>query len=418
MTHTFWGGVRLKGCKDARRSHTRIPEPPDRVYLTISPDSSPVVGKGDSVCVGQPVSDGENPVCASVSGTVETTDGGVVVIVNDLENRRYPELKPFGKKLSETDRGEVSDFIKRASVAGAGCVGMTVGQQLDKASDKLKYMIVNCAETEPGICSAYRLLCERPEAVVGGAKILLFALGLRRADFAVPTDSLNAANRIEEAAKRSELIKVIQVSPKYPAGLPAPLIYALTGKNLKPGKSPIDSGYAIFTPEECSAVYDFFVSGTPFVSRIVTVYGECVREPANFIVPFGTKISRLAEECGTSCDENVVLICGGLMRGRASSDNLETVGQGTSAVAVMALSKSKKKTSAPVCINCGRCADACPAGLEPNELARLSEKGLFDQCKKLGSASCISCGVCTYVCPGGTDCASLIRNANEGGRSE
>ncbi len=51
------------------------------------------------------------------------------------------------------------------------------------------------------------------------------------------------------------------------------------------------------------------------------------------------------------------------------------------------------------CIRCTRCADVCPAELQPQELFRFAKAGDFGRAQEYHLFDCIECGCCSYVCP-------------------
>lgn len=57
--------------------------------------------------------------------------------------------------------------------------------KVQSAIGKAKEVIINCAECEPYITANHRLMLEEPERIIGGAKILLKALDLNHAVFAI-----------------------------------------------------------------------------------------------------------------------------------------------------------------------------------------------------------------------------------------
>ena len=61
--------------------------------------------------------------------------------------------------------------------------------------------------------------------------------------------------------------------------------------------------------------------------------------------------------------------------------------------------KATKRSEVSNCIRCGRCADACPMGLEPFFLYKLSQTGDMEQLEANAVQDCISCGCCQYSCP-------------------
>ncbi len=51
------------------------------------------------------------------------------------------------------------------------------------------------------------------------------------------------------------------------------------------------------------------------------------------------------------------------------------------------------------CIQCGRCIEACPLGLEPDQASIRVEAGRPLETETFGALDCYECGCCTYVCP-------------------
>jgi electron transport complex protein RnfC len=51
------------------------------------------------------------------------------------------------------------------------------------------------------------------------------------------------------------------------------------------------------------------------------------------------------------------------------------------------------------CIRCGDCADACPAGLQPQQLLRALLAGRDVAARSLGLPDCSECGRCDLACP-------------------
>ena len=51
------------------------------------------------------------------------------------------------------------------------------------------------------------------------------------------------------------------------------------------------------------------------------------------------------------------------------------------------------------CIACGRCLNACPLGLEPNQVSIRVEAARALDTEPFGALECYECGCCTYACP-------------------
>ena len=129
-----------------------------------------------------------------------------------------PDIHPFEKKLGDTSPDEIVDIIRRAGISGMGGATFPTWAKLSGAIGKVKRLIINCAECEPFITVNHRLMLEHPEEVVGGAKILLRALGLPSGEIAIEDNKLNAADKIAAEIGDSPLLEVKLMRTKYPQG--------------------------------------------------------------------------------------------------------------------------------------------------------------------------------------------------------
>ena len=73
--------------------------------------------------------------------------------------------------------------------------------------------------------------------------------------------------------------------------------------------------------------------------------------------------------------------------------------------------KQTKRLPESACIRCGKCAEACPMGLEPFLLNRLAKAGDLDGLEANAAQDCIMCGCCLYSCPAGIPLLDVISQA-------
>lgn len=68
---------------------------------------------------------------------------------------------------------------------------------------------------------------------------------------------------------------------------------------------------------------------------------------------------------------------------------------------ILAPSKSEfdEASEEQACIRCSQCADACPAGLLPQQLYWFSRGQEHEKARQHHLFDCIECGACAYVCP-------------------
>lgn len=434
MFYTFKGGTRVREYKNTRAlAVVDLPAPPVvEIPLSqhIGVPCTPTVAVGDRVLRGQLIGEVPTglgcPVHSSVSGTVKAISSRVgvqgrpvptIIIENDGEGALSPDVVPFSKRLGDTSPEEIVDVIRRAGISGMGGATFPTWAKLSGAIGKVNRLIINCAECEPFITVNHRLMLEHPEELVGGAKILLRALGLPSGDIAIEDNKLNAADRVAAEIGESPLLNIKLMRTKYPQGDERQLIFALTGREVPEGKLPADVGCVVFNAETCSAIYRAFAEGMPLIERCVTVDGDCVREPKNLRVPLGTPVRSLIEFCGGLVRTPFKLINGGPMMGAATWDFDAPVTKGTSAILVFSEEFAAMKDDF-ACIRCGRCVKNCPMHLMPVYLAQYAMAGNYDETAKLHVMSCVECGTCSYNCPGNVPIVQYIRVAKGAVRSK
>lgn len=428
MSFTFIGGIHPKEHKNTKNKPIQRLSPVQTVSIPLSQHigapCKATVKVGDKVTKGQVIGVVENalgvPVHSSISGTVKQfvskrmPDDRVienVIIENDFNDTLCEDIRPVEKTLKELSPEEIIEAVRCAGIVGMGGASFPTYAKIQSAIGKVRSIIINCCECEPYICANHHLMLENPKGIIGGATILMKALGLRHCDIAVEDNKLDAAEALKQEIGASTMFEVCIMKTKYPQGDERQLIFALKNVEIPAGKLPADVGCVVFNAETCFSVYRALTEGMPLVERIVTVDGDCVAEPKNVLAPIGTSYDDLAAFCGGLKQTPKKIINGGPMMGVAQWDREGSVTKGTSAVLFMSADESPAYTSDGVCIRCGKCVAACPMHLYPNYLAMFTRSDAFEECKQYDVMSCVECGSCTYGCPGGVPIVQLIRAA-------
>lgn len=422
MAFTFKGGIHVAEHKDTCKKPIEIMKAPMKVSIPLSQhigaSAVSLVKKGDRVLAGQIIAKNDEalscPVHASVSGVVVDIEyrnsySGAgkteyVIIEND-EKYEECEFTPLGENYTLE---QFVECIKNAGISGMGGASFPTYAKIQSAIGKAKELIVNCAECEPYITANHRLLLEDAESVISGVKLLINALGIEKAVFAVENNKPDVITLLRELISDDNSLSVAVMKTKYPQGDERQIMYALHKVKLPAGKLPADVGYVIFNAETCSAVHHAVIEGRPLIRRVVTVSGDCIAEPKNLLVPLGTSFADVIEYCGGFIKQPSKIISGGPMMGMAQWDINTPVVKGTSAI--LALSEEKKVRNS-ACIHCGKCIGVCPMNLMPNYLALFSSNGKYDKCEEYNCMSCVECGCCTYTCPGNVPIVQHIRTA-------
>lgn len=422
---SFRGGIHPYEGKELSKNELIMPVKPVRALVYplsqhIGAPAKAVVKKGDEVLKGQLIAQADGfvsvSVHSSVSGVVRAiephlTPQGVmceaIVIEDDGEEREtvYPE----SKSLEELTDEEIINRIRDAGIVGMGGAGFPAHVKLSpKEPEKIEYIIANCAECEPYLTSDYRRMLEEPERLIDGMRVVLKLFDGARGILAVEDNKVDCALKLEKLLKGDKDIEVKVLKTKYPQGSERQLIYAVTGRAIHSGMLPADAGCIVHNVDTLCAIGSAVLEGRPLISRIVTVTGDQIVHPSNFLVPIGISHQDLIEAAGGFKEEPEKLIFGGPMMGISSFETDVPVVKTSSALLCLATDEvAQFEPSA--CINCGCCVDACPERLIPSRLAKLAEHGQEKEFEKWHGMECFECGCCSYVCPAKRQLTQSIR---------
>ncbi len=423
MARSFFGGVHPKGYKELSKDAPILPLRPKIVSIAMSQHigkpCTPLVSVGQRVTVGQKIGDGQGlcaPVHASVSGTVIAVDlrptpsgtrGMCVVIENDGRDTLCPDLKKR-ETIAPLSPEELMEIIREAGITGMGGAGFPTHVKLSSGLGKVDTVIVNGAECEPYITSDDRLMRENPEKIVGGLQVIQKILRPQRTAIGIERNKPEAIASMKKAIDPD--MELLTLKVRYPQGAEKQLIQAVTKRCVPPGGLPAQVGCAVFNAATCAAIYDALYEGMPLVRRAVTVTGQAVAKPANFLAPIGTLYSELIEAAGGFVSEPYKILCGGPMMGIAQHTlDCGTI-KGNNALTCLCGEKEKPE---PYCIRCGKCVDACPMHLMPIFLHRAQRRGDLEKLEKGNVMDCIECGCCAFTCPAGIPLVQIFRTGKQ-----
>lgn len=423
MKHKFFGGIHPVYRKELSAKVTpSVAVIPKQVVIPMSQHigvpCTPLVQVGDKVLRGQKIGDGEGlcvPVHASVSGTVVAVEPRPhasgkkvmsVVIDNDFLDTTIPA--PTAASPEQMDPDTILGLIREAGIVGMGGAAFPGNVKALSAMGKVDTLIANACECEPYITSDDTLLRTNPEQVLRGMQILQPVVGAKRAVLAVEDNKPEAIAKVRPMLDSFPGIELAVLPTRYPQGAEKQLIQAVTGREVPPGQLPVSVNCAVFNVSTFAAIYRAVELGVPVTSRIVTVSGEAIREPQNFIVRIGTPFRDLIEVAGGLNDATERVICGGPMMGLSQGDLSIPVMKSTNCVLCL-LKDRNAAAENPVCLRCGKCVGVCPMRLQPLYLYRYQRAGNLNELERLHVTDCIECGSCAFTCPGKLPLVETIR---------
>ncbi len=409
MKHPFFGGIHPKYNKEMSTRvttlHTIVPGTVVIPMLQhIGAPCTPMVKVGDRVLKGQKIGDGEGlcvPVHASVSGKVlaieprpHTRGGNVlaVVIENDGKNETVAPQIPHSDD-------EILHAIREAGIVGMGGAAFPGNVKALSAMGKVDTLIANGCECEPYITADDCLLRNTPEQVLEGMMLLHHFLNPERTVLGVEDNKQEAIAALRKLHDKYPAIEIVVLPTRYPQGSEKQLIQAVTGRQVPPGQLPVAVSCAVFNVSTFAAIYRAVKLGTPLTERIVTISGEAITEPQNFIVPLGTQFHDLIELAGGLHDKTERVISGGPMMGAAQGDLSVPVIKATNSILCL-LKDVNGAAENPVCLRCGKCVSVCPMRLQPLYMYRFVNAGRVDELMRMNLLDCMECGSCAFTCPG------------------
>lgn len=417
--HTFGrGGIHPDSHKQATswRPIECLP-PPSEVRLPllqhIGAAAEPTVKKGDRVRRGQKIAeavDSGAPLHATISGKVKPIERHphptlamapaiVIARTDDAE----PELEfPEDPGWRACPAGEALARIREAGIVGLGGAAFPTWRKLTlPPGTGVDTLIVNGAECEPYLTADFRVMLEHASEAVEGAFLMARIVGALRVLFGVEADKPLAIDALQAAlVGRPPGIPahVVPCEARYPQGAERQLVAAVTGRIVPSRGLPTAVGVLVQNVATAVAVHDAVRFRAPLLDRVLTVTGPGVIAPRNLRVPVGTLLGEVLTYCGGMTLGANRIVAGGPMMGRTLPRLDVPVTKGMNGVVVLEGRGPLIDGYGP-CIHCGRCLEACPLGLEPDQVSVRVEAGRPLESAPFGANECYECGCCTFVCP-------------------
>ena len=422
----FFAGIHPKGMKILSSGcETEIMPAPESAYISLSQS----LGKPAVACVekGQKVKEGEIIARAdgAISSDVFSCIAGEVTDITEITGANggketYVVIKANGSgekaylpPLTEPDGNAIKQRIKDCGIVGLGGAGFPTAVKVAPRTP-VDTLILNGAECEPYLTCDHRLMLEKTDEIVRGARYVAKALGVGKIIIGIEANKPDCIAAFE----KYEDIQPVILKKQYPMGSEKHLIYVTTKRKVGIGKLPADSGVVVQNVATAYAVCEAVELGKPLYERILTVSGGAVKQPKNLWVKVGTPVKDIVDYCGGEIQPPKKVIQGGPMTGLALATYDVYTHKTTSGILLLNEKEAAAEQPTP-CLNCGMCADVCPMHLMPMQTAFYSSAGDFETAAKLGNTNaCIECGACEYTCPAKRPLIQAIRKTKAYMRSK
>ncbi len=373
--------------------------------------AKPVVEVGDRVLKGQLIGSADSYISAAVhassSGIITAIGPAVVPHASGLpddcitiETDGRDEWIAYGPiDYRAMEPADLRMRLRDLGLVGLGGAVFPSAVKLDPgATHPCPTLILNGGECEPWITCDDVLMRHHADDILQGVAVMKHLLGSTEILVGIEDNKPEAIAAMQAAAQKMDFsIEVVAVPAIYPGGGAKQLIETLTGKQVPSGKLSTDIGIQVFNVGTAYALARAVHHGEPLISRLVTVTGHVLR-PQNFEVLIGTPMQLLIDLAGDR-DGTTRVVMGGPMMGVPMPSTDVPVVKATNCILVQSNELFPPLPKALPCIRCTRCADVCPAELQPQELFRFAKAGDFGRAQEYHLFDCIECGCCSYVCP-------------------
>lgn len=408
MPITFIGGKKINRKTVSEHRETSLLPSPEKVVISLKQHiglpAKCVVSLGEHVAIGQLIGEADGEFSAnvhsSVSGivnSIEADEEGVfqVEITSD-DSDIFEESHPYTKSLTDSSSEELIDALSRFGVVGTGGAGFPTHTKLKNMVGRVNKFLINCVESEPYMTKDLSLLRDYPQEIIGGIKIMMKILCIKKAEIVIGEQMLETAYGFVEYLGDRSFIDVSLCSDKYPQGDERQLIAAAYKTEIPYDRLPHDTFSAVFNIETCYNVYKCLVEGKPITKSLVTVDGDGVEEPQNVLVPIGSSVADVIKHAHGLKEKCKCVIVGGSMMGEAINPFDTYVTKTTGCITCLT---SPAHHDGDYCINCARCDNVCPMHIPVRLLNRMWEIDDVEEAKENMAHICVGCGVCSYVCP-------------------
>lgn len=407
----YYGGIHPVEYKELSDSISvvRFPDPLN-VVIPMSQHAGapaePIVEVGQHVKMGQKIAEAKglisSAIHSSVSGTVVAieprlhTVSGLealaIVIQSDGKNTLHESVKPAGE-LDNLSPDEIIEIVREKGIVGMGGAGFPTAVKL-KAPKPIELVLLNGCECEPILTADHQVLLDYADDVIYGLKAMMKASGAPKGVIAIEDNKQDAIELLQGKTADLPNIEIVVAKTKYPQGAEKMLIKKVMGKQVPSGGLPMDVGAIVCNVSTAKAISDAIQTGMPLIERVVTVSGERMNKPGNYLVKIGTSVKDIISHCGDVKGDDVTVKIGGPMMGfKVENLNVPMLKCSNGIIAIETIVKE-----AVECIKCGRCADVCPMELRPLYYTKYALTEDWEGMKTQNLMDCIECGCCEYIC--------------------
>jgi len=394
--------------------------------------SIPLIKPGQEVVRGEPIATADGfvsvPQHASATGRIEAiklmpsargpkTES---IMLDVYQGATQEELYEYPHDIETMSADEIIQAVQDAGMVGLGGAAFPTHVKMKPPPEHtVDVLVANGCECEPYLTCDHRVMLEQPQRLIAGIRIVMRALGVKRAMIGIEDNKLDAVDSISHHLGDNDAITVHAVRTKYPQGAEKMLIESLLGRLVPPGSLPSAVGVSVFNVGTLAQIGELLPHGRGVIERVVTVSGPGVKHPGNYLVPVGTPIRFLLDYAGATADAREVILGGPMMGMTIAALDVPVTKAMSGMVVLEETDTAIKNRKVQPCIRCGWCVEACPMHLNPSTLGLLATQQEYEtMATDFHLNDCFECGCCSYVCPSNIPLVQYFRIAKSVNRDK
>lgn len=142
------------------------------------------------------------------------------------------------RDVSALSIDQIKEAIKDAGIVGMGGAAFPTHVKLSPPTT-IDAFIVNGCECEPFLTCDHRLMVERTDKLLEGARLAQKVVGAPKIYFGVETNKPDAIEALKAKIAGATDIEVVSLDVKYPQGSEKQLIKAVLNREVPPGSFPL-----------------------------------------------------------------------------------------------------------------------------------------------------------------------------------
>ncbi len=405
----------------------RLPFAPEIIVplaQNIGKPAKAIVFKGQHITRGEVIAEADGfmsvPIHAPVTGIVKeigiasNAKGGkelAIIITTSLDSGQQVTESDNYYNYQKMSREQLIQAVQNIGMVGLGGAAFPTHVKMSVPADRtIHTVLINGCECEPFLTTDHRVMLENIDNLLLGIRIAMKCVAAPKAIIGVEDNKLNVLEAIKPHLPSDGSITIEAVETKYPQGAEKMLAYSLLGIEIPSGGLPSEVGLAVFNVATLAEIGALLPKGQGLIERVITITGDDLKKPGNYLAPIGTPLRYLLDYAGFKGAE-AELILGGPMMGMPARSLDVPITKGTGAVLVLDKRATKNDDILP-CIKCTQCLQVCPINLNPSELGLLAAKRQYDVMEeKYHLNDCFECGCCSYVCPSNIPLVQYFRIA-------